>query len=115
MAAAYFHWLNRDATERFADRFVATVRVLTNKYYVDELYDAMIVRPLRVVGGIFYQVDRLVIDSLVMALGFLPRALGLAIQPSQRGALQGYGIGMAIGLVSIVVLVLMAIASGHNS
>ena len=94
---------------------VATVRVLKNKYYVDELYDAMIVRPLRVVGGIFYQVDRLVIDSLVMGLGFLPRALGLAIQPSQRGALQGYGIGMAIGLVSIVVLVLMAIASGHNS
>jgi NADH-quinone oxidoreductase subunit L len=107
--AAYFHWLRPEAAERAAVRFAGIVRVLANKYYVDELYDAVIVTPLRRLGEVLYLVDRLVIDGLVAAVGLLPRALGLAAQPAQRGALQGYGLGMVAGAAVVTALIFWAL------
>jgi len=107
--AAYFHWINREATQVVSQRWDGLVSLLRNKWYVDELYDAVIVQPLRVMGGLFFVIDRLVIESLVSLVGLVPRMLGLVIQPAQRGLLQGYGLGMAAGVALIIVLVLMAV------
>ncbi len=106
--AAYYHWLNRLAADRVAAQCCGLVRLLAKKYYVDELNDRLIVGPLRLIGQLCFVVDRLLIDGLVLAVGWLPRMLGLAIRPTQRGALQGYGIGMAAGVAVVVVLVFMA-------
>jgi len=107
-AAGYYHWLNRPAAEDVARRYPAVVHLLANKYYVDEIYDRLIVTPLRTVGELCYALDRLMIDGLVALVGFLPRLVGLAVQPAQRGVLQGYGLGMAIG-VAIIILVIVAV------
>ena len=107
IAAAYFHWLRREAADAAAQRFATVVRVLSNKYYVDEFYDAIIVRPLHTVGELCFAVDRLVIELVVALVGFLPRALGLSIAPFQKGALQGYGLGMAVGTAVILLLMMM--------
>ena len=107
--AAYFHWLNRAAADRMAAAFPEFVRALQNKYYVDELYEAALVRPLRTLGNLFYVVDRLLIEGLVALVGFLPRLAGLSLQTTQRGFLQGYGLGMAVG-VGVVLLIVIVIA-----
>jgi hypothetical protein len=52
--------------------------------------------------------DRLIIEGLVMLTGFIPRVLGLSVQPMQRGSLQGYGIGMAAGMAVIALWWTMA-------
>jgi len=39
--------------------------ILLNKYYVDELYDAIIVEPLKRLGEILDWFDRVVIDGMV--------------------------------------------------
>ncbi|MCC7205295.1 MAG: hypothetical protein IT441_09470, partial [Phycisphaeraceae bacterium] len=108
LGAAYFHWLNRAAADRAAAMYAGVVRVLNNKYYVDELYQAMIVTPLRGLGGLFYLVDRMIIDGLVAGVGMLPRLLGLGAATTQRGVLQGYGLGMAAGAALIALLVILA-------
>ncbi len=108
VAAAYFHWLNRAAADAFAQKYAGAVRVLANKYYVDEFYDRVIVQPLYMLGQVLYQADRMIIDGLVATVGFVPRALGLSIQPAQRGVLQGYGLGMAVGTAVILLVVLVA-------
>ena len=106
--AAYFHWLRRDAADRVAQAVPGLVRVLANKYYVDEIYDALIVRPLRFAGYLFYVLDQLIINGLVYAVAWVPRLLGRSVRPTQHGVLQGYGLGMALGLGAIVVVMLMA-------
>jgi NADH-quinone oxidoreductase subunit L len=108
VAAAWFHWLDRESAMLWARRYKGVVTLLHNKWYVDEVYDAMIVRPLRGVAHLCYLFDRLVIDGLVAAVAFAPRVLGLSIRPMQRGALQGYGLGMLAGAAAIVLLVWMA-------
>jgi NADH-quinone oxidoreductase subunit L len=107
--AAYYHWYNRPAADQVAARFQGLVTLLQNKYYVDEIYDGAIVRPLRLLGEICYVFDRMVIDGLVTAVGWLPRLLGFAAAPAQSGRLQGYGLGTVLGAVVVVAVVLLAV------
>jgi NADH-quinone oxidoreductase subunit L len=77
-----------------------------NKWYVDEFYHAVFVRPLHALAQLFYLLDRLLVDGLVNLAGLLPRALGAAIRPSQSGQLHGYAVAMAggIGLLLLIIL-----------
>ncbi|MFW6060872.1 MAG: NADH-quinone oxidoreductase subunit L, partial [Phycisphaeraceae bacterium] len=106
--AAYFHWLKRDAADRAHAAFRPVATLLENKYYVDELYDLVIVRPLRFLGYAFYVIDQLIINGIVYAVAWIPRLLGRGVRPSQHGILQGYGLGMAMGVGAIVLVVLLA-------
>ncbi len=81
-------------------------RVLHHKYFVDEGYDLGIVRPLRGLGRLMFGVDRIGIDGLVWFVSAVPRGLGFCVRGLQRGAIQGYGLGMAIGIGAVLVLVL---------
>ncbi len=104
--AAHLHWLNRDAGARLAARFTGLVKLLAAKYYVDEFYDKLIVKPLRLKAELFFLIDQLVIDVMVQAIGWLPgNTLGKAAQKTQSGRLQGYGLGMAAGLAVLAVVI----------
>ncbi len=78
-----------------------------HKWYVDELYDLLIVKPLWVVSNIFALFDKYVVDGLVDFLGWLPRAIGRSLRPSQGGELHGYAVGMAGGIAVLVLIVLL--------
>ena len=93
--------------EQIKASFPGLVRTLEQKYHVDEIYDAVFVRPLHLLGDLLYVFDRLIIDGLVAVVGFIPRLTGLTVQPAQRGRLQGYGLGMAAGVAVAVVTVIV--------
>ena len=109
-AAAWFHWLRRQAADRVAASYPGVVRLLEQKYFVDQINDAIIVRPLNILGSVLYTVDRLLIEGLVLAVGWMPRMLGLAVRhPTGReGVIQSYGLGMVAGATAIVLLVVWA-------
>ncbi len=109
--AAYFHRLNRAGADELATRWRGLVRVLENKYFVDEMLQSAVVGPLRVLGDLCFVFDRLVIDGVVAAVAWVPKMLGLTVQPAQRGLLQGYGIGMAAGTAVLVLMVIWAYGS----
>ncbi|MCC6580082.1 MAG: NADH-quinone oxidoreductase subunit L [Phycisphaeraceae bacterium] len=100
--AAWFHLLDRPAADRVKARHGDLCRLLENKYFIDEIYDRAIVTPLRMIGHLLFVFDRMVIDGVVLLVSYLPRWLGLALQPAQRGVLQGYGLGMALGLAVLL-------------
>lgn len=104
--AAWLHWLNRGVADRMASRNRQLVSLLYNKYYVDEACDAFIVNPLRQIGKLLYVIDQLVIHGLALAIGFVPRLLGLQLQTYQNGVFQGYGLGMVLGVAVLLIIVL---------
>src|SRR5262245_14525632 len=69
--AIYFFLRNRRAADRLADRFAGVYRVLLNKYYVDEIYDGVIVQPIRIVSenALWKVIDVRVIDGAVNGVG----------------------------------------------
>ena len=107
--AWYFHLHNRPAADAAAAQRPGLVRLLANKYYVDEALDRCVVQPLRAIGHLCFVIDRLIIDGLVTAVSSVPRVMGMAVRPTQRGEIQGYGIGMAVGLIVLMVIVFRTI------
>jgi NADH-quinone oxidoreductase subunit L len=112
LTAMYFHWFNRDAASGVGRRLGALGALLRRKYFVDEAYDLVIVRPLRLTGDVLFLVDRLIVETIVDVVGTLPRLGGLAVRPLQNGVLQGYGLGMLVGTAAVVALVLGRLAAG---
>ena len=75
IAFAYRLYVRRpEESERLASDFAGAHRVLTNKYYVDELYDATAVKGT--MGGArgLWTVDRNVVDGAVNGTGWTTRA-----------------------------------------
>ena len=84
-------------------------KLAENKWYVDEIYNAILVVPLRVISHIFHWIDKLLVDGIVNLFGFIPRLFAWIIRPSQSGVLQGYAVSMAGGLVILLFVVLVVV------
>src|SRR5439155_18468157 len=74
------------ATERLAGALPRLYRVVLNKYYVDEIYDAIIVRPLRRTAFYLWKVaDAFVIDGLVKLGAIVVYGVGGLLRYLQNG------------------------------
>jgi NADH-quinone oxidoreductase subunit L len=67
--AHYFYSAQPRAADALAHRAAGVYATLLNKYYVDELYDAVFVEPTKRLGQTWDWFDRTVIDGLVRAVG----------------------------------------------
>lgn len=119
--AFYLHYWKRTEAERsLADNLVPRLGPIAvwaqDKWRVDELYDMVIVKPLRVISHVFHVFDKLVVDGLVNLFGLLPRLIGSALRPSQHGQLQGYAAATAAGVAFVLLVVLLlAVGAGVSS
>jgi len=74
-------------------------RLAKNKFYVDELYDKIIVRPFRWIAlGVFEVIDRFLIDwVLVEGSAFVVDIFGRIARWFQNGQVQRYMVGLVLG------------------
>ncbi|MFN4241610.1 MAG: NADH-quinone oxidoreductase subunit L [Tepidisphaerales bacterium] len=103
--AYQFHLRDRESLGRLSRMLPSVVRVLEAKYWVDELYDLVFVRPLWLLARVLDVVD-LVLSAAVWVVGYVPKAAAFGVSlATQRGMLQGYAVAMLIGLAVVLVLV----------
>jgi NADH-quinone oxidoreductase subunit L len=74
------------------------------KYYFDEIYDYAFVRPLRNLGRVFSATDDYGLDGVIWLVAAVPRSLSFLLHFLQRGALQGYALGMVVGVAVLLLL-----------
>jgi NADH-quinone oxidoreductase subunit L len=73
-------------------------KVVYDKYYVDEFYDLVIVRPLRFIAYMLWKVaDTFLIDGVVNLTGYIASFLGRAVKFIQNGDVQRYVVGVIVG------------------
>jgi NADH-quinone oxidoreductase subunit L len=112
----FLAWLMYVARPGMADAFAGRIRglytLVLNKYYVDEIYDAAVVRPL--VGGsravLWKGVDAGAIDGAVNGIAERARGVGSALRLIQSGNIRSYATWVLFG--SVLVIVGMAVAGG---
>ncbi len=85
-----------------------------HKWYVDEIYDFLIVTPLWWISHILHLIDKLIIDGLVNLAGLLPRLTGSLVRKQQTGVLHDYAVSMAAG-ITLVILVVILFTTGAIS
>lgn len=106
--AAYLAYLKKPSIAVNVERtFPLAHKVLNNKWYVDEVYDVCIIRPLRGIGRLCWTIDDWGIDGIIWIVTAVPRAIAWVLQQSfQRGALQGYALSGALAVAVILAVVL---------
>jgi NADH-quinone oxidoreductase subunit L len=102
--AVLFFLRNRSGAERLRQRFAGVHRVLTNKYYVDEIYDATIVQPVRIVSeeGLWKRLDVRVIDGAVNGVADTVGGMGELLRRFQTGSVRAYAASVFIGVVCVL-------------
>jgi NADH-quinone oxidoreductase subunit L len=84
--------------------FVTPYRLSAGKFYFDEIYDFVIVRPLRGLASLFYALDLAVVDGTVNAVGRIPLRIGNLMRSLQMGLVQFYALCMALGMLLLVLV-----------
>ena len=132
--AQKFYVKSPQISERLAERFAGPHTLLSNKYYVDELYNATVIDgtfgageglwavdrtvvdgavngagKLTMIGSWFSSLtDRTVVDGLVNLVGWIVQESSLAFRRVQTGLVQNYALLMLFGVfVSVGVYLFM--------
>ena len=78
-------------------------RLLLNKWYVDELYEKMVIKPLRSISGFLWKgIDVVVIDGLVNSTAAFFMKCGAMLKSSQTGYVQRYAVSFLVGVFILV-------------
>jgi len=93
---------------RFAQNLKGIYRILFNKYYVDELYNFMIIRPAIWIADSFIErfTDAKIIEGIVNGV---PKSIGRfsgTLRRVQSGFIGHYALIMAAGIIIIIALIL---------
>jgi NADH-quinone oxidoreductase subunit L len=102
--AAFLFLRRRDMADSIARSFRGVYRVLLNKYYVDEIYDAVFVQPIkRVSTSVLWRgVDAGLIDGTVNGVGTIVRGSSGVLRHLQTGSVRAYAASLFFGVVVIV-------------
>ncbi|HVT57464.1 MAG TPA: NADH-quinone oxidoreductase subunit L [Thermoanaerobaculia bacterium] len=84
----------------WAERFPTAYRVLSHKYYVDELYDRIVVKPLAGLSWVFFRfVDSILIDGSIKAGAAVTDFTGHVGSLSTTGNVRNYTLYFFVGVI----------------
>ena len=84
-------------------RFAGLYDLFYNKWYIDEIYGAVIVRPLAVLArGLWKWIDAGFIDGVVNGIALLTGGFAQRLRKVQTGVVSNYALAIALGTVIIV-------------
>ncbi len=101
--AFYFYRKNIGAATSLARKLSGIKTMLANKYYVDELYGATVIRPTIYFSLFLWKiVDVIVIDGALNGLAKLWRDFSDGLRYSQSGQLRSYATMFIVGVVILI-------------
>jgi NADH-quinone oxidoreductase subunit L len=104
LAAVFYRGGYKEPARAFGAQFPGFLRLVQDKFRVDELYDAVIIRPLKAFArGIFTFVDRIIVDKiLVEGTGVIVDVFARIARTVQGGDGQRYMAVFAVGVALLV-------------
>jgi NADH-quinone oxidoreductase subunit L len=102
--AYLFYYKSPELPERITSKMHGIYMMVLHKYYVDEGYGAIFVKPLLALSTtvLWRGVDQGVIDGLVNGAGTASRGVGNELRQMQSGNIRSYAAWVAIGGAAIV-------------
>jgi len=84
--------------------FAPLHRLLSNKYYIDEIYDTIFVKPTLKLCGLFFRFDAGVVDGFVNAVASFVQLLSATMRKVQNGLVQHYMLVQVYGLILLILI-----------
>lgn len=112
LLAMFLHGSATGARDKLAEAFAPMLEPARQCFWVDDIYNAVFVQPLRAASEGLKVVDA-GMRGLTRCVAAIPEFLGtVLLRPLQSGRLQGYALGMAGGLAVVAVLVMVLLSRG---
>jgi NADH-quinone oxidoreductase subunit L len=99
---------NPELPAKFTSTFSRLHRVVFNKWYVDEIYDAMFVNTTKQFGNFCWKFfDVKIVDGIVNGVGKVVNVLSAGLRHTQTGLFQNYALAMVLGTVVMVAIYIL--------
>ena len=98
LATSFFSWSRFKSKPDLAEP-TGFGKVLANKWYVDEFYNALIVRPLDLLAQFLVFFEKNIIDGIVNGVGRLVKYGSRQLRLLQSGQVGGYVLLMVVGII----------------
>lgn len=103
LLAVYMYLIDTALPERLSARLQPAYRLLLEKYYIDELYDRLVVEPIkRASGWLWEEVDVGVVDGTVNQAGEFVRRDSMWLSRVQSGFVRNYALSIFLGAVVVI-------------
>ena len=104
--AGLLYMVSQDRMSLIKEALAPLYDLLFHKYYVDEIYDFLIVRPTKAIGSFMEQkAEREGIDFVVDEVGLQVKEASHGISLWQSGKVRTYALNMVVGMVTILLFV----------
>lgn len=101
---AYIIYVAKKSVPTEDSKISGIQKLIYNKYYVDELYDTVFVKPITALSNFFYSVfEFLVIDLIVEGIGKLVKSLSAEARLLQNGTTGYYIFAMALSIAALII------------
>ncbi len=107
LLAYLFYVAKRGLADSFAKAMNGFYTLVYNKYYVDELYNAVVVRPLVAISRVvlWRGIDAGLIDGTVNAVGTRSRGVGSILRLLQSGNIRTYAAWVVLGSILVLIAI----------
>ena len=104
--AALLYQVSKDRIELIKEAFAPLYDLVFHKYYIDEIYDLLIVKPTKAIGAFMEEkAEKQGIDFAVDEVGFQVKEVSRMISFWQSGRIRSYALNMVAGMVIILLFV----------
>ncbi len=101
--AYHFYYRNINAATSLRQRLSGVHKVIYNKYYGDEIYGAVVVRPVINTALFFWKfIDVIIIDGLANGLARVTRDISDVLRYSQSGRIRSYATMFVVGVLIVI-------------
>ena len=106
VTAALVYQISKDRIELMKEAFAPLYDLVFHKYYIDEIYDFLIVNPTKAIGAFMEEkAEKQGIDFAVDEVGFQVKEVSRRISFWQSGRIRSYALNMVAGMVIILLFV----------
>jgi NADH-quinone oxidoreductase subunit L len=105
---AYAKYIKKSEVPEPDENITGFAKVLYNKYYVDEIYNTLFVKPLHAMSRFFRDVLETALSSFVYGWGRLANSIGTQGQAMQNGSIGYYLFAFVLGVCSILTYLFLA-------
>jgi len=108
LLAWWFYIKSPETPKKLAESLSAPYKLLSGKYFIDELYAAVFVRPLVWISNkvLWHTVDERVIDGAVNGVAFVSRESGDRLRHANTGNIRSYATWIVLGVLVFTSLLL---------
>jgi NADH-quinone oxidoreductase subunit L len=99
---AYNKYITKREIPEDDNKITGVAKVLYNKYYIDEIYNAVFIKPIYILSDLFNNTIEKLINTLVFGFGKLVGLLSISAKAFQNGSLGFYLFAFVFGFCSIL-------------